>query len=497
MKNTKVKVTTESPPVDKKTAIYIRVSTDAQAEEGYSIPAQTEKLTALCVSKGWKDPELFVDPGYSGSNLDRPEMQRMIREIGEGKISTVVVYKLDRLSRSQKDTMALIEDVFLPAGVTFVSLNESFDTATPYGRAMLGILSSFAQLERENIKMRTRMGMMERVKRGYWPGGGKIPFGYDYDSDQGILVPNEKEAPIVKQIYDLYIQGNSAQHIANILGLKYEKLAVQILTRISNTGMISYNGEVYQGLHQPIISTETYEKAMSIMQERSLSKMRPTGNTIHLLSGIIYCGECGARLRYLKWGKKGYKLCCYSKMKDKEYMQHDPDCRYKPVWAEEVEQAIIDDLFNLSVYMGNQKDGVGGIIDDPVTKLEKQIKKQESKLRRLYSMYANNEDNEQEPVLLESIHEVKQTLKELKSDLEIEEEAHVKQKRSSLILNDLARIKDFWERFTFQQKQMIIRETVEKIVVYNAGDTPEVEVFYRFTVKDGEEGASVLSKKAM
>ena len=143
----------------KTAAIYIRVSTDFQAEEGYSIDAQKEQLTAYCVSKGIKHYDYYIDGGWSGSNINRPELQRLIEDIKKNRISHVIVYKLDRLSRSQKDTLYLIEDIFNVYGVSFVSINESIDTASPTGRLMIGILSAFAQLERENIRMRTRMGM--------------------------------------------------------------------------------------------------------------------------------------------------------------------------------------------------------------------------------------------------------------------------------------------------------------------------------------------------
>lgn len=156
------------------TAIYIRVSTEAQREEGYSIEAQTEALTAYCTAKGWKTYELYIDGGYSGSSLERPAIQRLIHDVKNSRIERVLVYKLDRLSRSQKDTLYLIEDILNPHEVDFISLNESMDTGSPMGRLMLGILSAFAQLERENIRERTRMGMAERVKAGYWMGGGKI-----------------------------------------------------------------------------------------------------------------------------------------------------------------------------------------------------------------------------------------------------------------------------------------------------------------------------------
>lgn len=187
-------------------ALYCRVSTDAQFEDGYSIDAQKELLQAYCKSRQITNYKIFVDGGYSGSNLNRPAIQEVIEDSKQGKISTVVVYKLDRISRSQKDTLYLIEDVFLPNEVDFISMNESFDTSSPFGRAMVGILSVFAQLERDNIKLRTRMGMKKRVEEGYWMGGGIVPYGYDYDANQGILVKNG-ESDNVRKMYELYLEG--------------------------------------------------------------------------------------------------------------------------------------------------------------------------------------------------------------------------------------------------------------------------------------------------
>ena len=263
----------------KHAAIYIRVSTDAQREEGYSIDAQKEMLTAYCVSKSIRDYEYYIDGGYSGSNLERPELKRMVDDIKQDKISCVLVYKLDRLSRSQKDTLFLIEDVFNPHGVDFVSLNESMDTSTPLGRLMLGILSAFAQLERENIRERTSMGMKERVKEGFWMGGGRVPFGYDYDPDKGILVPNS-DADTVRKVYELYLKGYSTNAIARSLGLKYEKLARHILMRKTNAGIIVYKGEEFKGRHEPIISMETYERAMQAMAERAGQKRPDMGRRV-------------------------------------------------------------------------------------------------------------------------------------------------------------------------------------------------------------------------
>ena len=133
-------------------AIYIRVSTQEQALEGYSIEEQQKRLLSFCEAKNLSVYKTYIDPGYSGSNLNRPAIQQLILDAEHHSFDMVLIYKLDRLSRSQKDTMHLLEDVLLCNNVDLVAMNESFDTSTPFGRAMIGILSVFAQLEREISK---------------------------------------------------------------------------------------------------------------------------------------------------------------------------------------------------------------------------------------------------------------------------------------------------------------------------------------------------------
>ena len=175
----------------KRAALYIRVSTLEQAQEGYSIGEQKERLIAYCKAKDWIIADIYVDGGYTGSNLNRPGIQKLMSETD--KFDLVLVYKLDRLSRSQKDTLYLIEEVFKVNNVDFISMQESFDTSTPFGKAMIGLLAVFAQLEREQIKERTWMGKIARIKAGLHQGGGFIPIGYDYHD--GKLVINPYAAP--------------------------------------------------------------------------------------------------------------------------------------------------------------------------------------------------------------------------------------------------------------------------------------------------------------
>lgn len=437
-------------------AIYIRVSTDIQAEEGYSIEAQKEQLTAYCVSKGIKNYDYYIDGGWSGSNIDRPEMQRLIKDVKDDKISHVIVYKLDRLSRSQKDTLYLIEDVFNPHNVDFVSLNESMDTSTPMGRLMLGILSAFAQLERENIRMRTRMGMKERVKSGLWMGGGRVPFGYDYDSSQGILVPN-KDAEKVKQIYKLYIEGKSPQDIADLLGLKYDKLVNQILVRKSNYGIIEYNGEEYQGKHEPIISKETYDIAMQCMEQRKTTR---TNNSEHLLTGLIYCGKCGAKMRYQKWGNKGCKLICYSQQKSKKYLIKDPDCDQEKIWADEIEGYVVNALFQFADnYEPSKTESL--IEKDKLTLLYNQKNELSKKIKRLYNIYAEQDDD----MLLETISDVKKQLDSVNKKIEQNIQNNTEEKQRKEKIGILRNLSSIWNDITANEKKTIIRKLVDKIVI--------------------------------
>ena len=436
-------------------AIYIRVSTDAQVEEGYSIDAQKEQLAAYCISKGIKDYEFYIDGGWSGSNLERPEIQRLIKDAKEERISHCIVYKLDRLSRSQKDTLYVIEDVLNPHNVDFVSLTESLDTSTPMGRLMIGILSAFAQLERENIRIRTRMGMKERVKDGYWMGGGRIPYGYDYDKEQGILVPN-KDAEKVKKIYELYIQGYAAQNIANMLGLKYDRLAIQILRRKSNYGVIEYNGEEYQGRHEPIISKETYDIAMNEMFRRSISNVTTSEN---LLTGLVYCGKCGAKMRYQKWGKAGTKFVCYSQQKSKPYLVKDPNCDQEKPWANEIETFVMKTLFLLK--NRKPKDSDDMMEDSKVEILNNQREELEKKIKKLYNLYAESEDD----ILLDTINENKKKLVLIKQTIESEIIQRNLTSNKEQLKDSIETLEEKWDYMTQQEKQNIVRFLVEKVMI--------------------------------
>lgn len=455
----------------KHTALYLRVSTEAQADEGYSLAAQAEKLEAYCRMKGISRFTRYVDGGFSGSSLNRPAVTQLIDCIRRGEVERVVVYKLDRLSRSQKDTLYLIEDVFAPHGVDFVSINENIDTGTPYGRAMIGILSAFAQLERENIFLRTRMGMVERVRQGFWPGGGKIPFGYDYDPAKGILVPNS-DADTVREIYARYLSGESAGSIARALGLKYEHLVRQILDRESNTGVIVYKGERYPGRHEPLIDRETWLRAQRRLHRPNRPRAADGGK---LLTGLLVCGHCGAKMRYQKWGKAGDRLVCYSRDKSKPHLVHDADCPNRGVMARDVEEVVQRDLARLAAQPDTPGDAAAG-----EQACRRALQKAERRLRRLYELYAEDEDDTLRDAIAAAKHSRDRAAEALLAAQQQAGQTAAQDDAKEALRSVGAR----WDSLTAQERQSLVRACVEKIVLRN----DKIEIFY--TIESAERSAS-------
>ena len=441
---------------ERKVALYIRVSTDAQYEEGYGVDAQKEKLQQYCALKDMTNYEFYIDGGWSGSNIDRPEMKRMIQNVTNGDISAVIVYKLDRLSRSQKDTVFLLEDVFIPNNCNFVSLNENFDTTTPYGKAMIGILSVFAQLERENIHERTRMGMHERVKSGLWMGGGRVPFGYDYDANQDILVPNQY-AEEVKQIYELYLQGYSTVQLANMFSVSNDRQVSNILSRITYCGKIRYNGEIFQGQHEPLIPDEIWELVQKEKERRSTKNVVKSE---YLLSGMVRCGKCGAKMRYQKWGKNGLKIYCYSQQTSKPALIRDPNCDNIKVDAKDLEEIVISDLMKRT---DNVK-SVSKTIEVKTTAIEVLKNKYNSlsqKIKRLYNLYAQSGDD----ILLETINENRIELSYIQKQIDKELETIATASEINNRHKTIATLRESWDGMTIQEKRDALKICINDIII--------------------------------
>lgn len=381
--------------------MYLRVSTTEQAKNNFSLRAQEERLRSYASAKSLSNIKIYNDAGYSGSNTKRPALELLIKEVEQGKISNILIYKLDRLSRSQKDTLYLIEEKFLKNDVPLISLSESFDTSTPFGRAMVGMLSVFAQLERENIKERMIMGREQRLKKGLWHGAGggsgRVA-GYDYKN--GKLVINEYEALFVRRMFQLYVEGEGYFNIYKKLSkempgiIKEPSNISKLLKNPVYIGMIDYNGETYKGIHEPIIDEHTFNTVQKLRQTRTVN--RDMSIIRYLLPKLLKCGYCGENMI----GKTGSKkkdgtyytyYCCYSKeiKRRKKHVDSNFSLECESVYhtAQLVEDKVINEVMNLDSTK---------IIRDYETKnddhiiYEKQIKDIDTKIEKLMNLYIDS-----------------------------------------------------------------------------------------------------------
>ncbi len=432
-------------------ALYVRVSTDAQVD-GYSIEAQIESLEGYLKSQGWSDYELYADPGFSGKNLERPAIGKLIKDCKDGKIDTVLVFKLDRLSRSQKDTLYLIEEIFNTNGVGFISVRESFDTTTPFGKAMIGILSVFAQLERETILERTRIGLKKRAENGYWRGGGKTPFAYDYDKEAGMLVVNGERKVIFDLMKTLRIQGYSYNELSKVTG--YDESWIQgILNAKTNLGKIPFKGELYDGKHEAIISEEEYQQLQTIEKQRSKNQHA----SHYLLSGKIYCGNCGAKYRYQKWGQR--IICyCYSQQKSKPKLIKDPNCNNIRLDSFEIEDNFLEQLFAMSLNEELFRSTFDLSKTDLVDELNLRLDKTKKKIENLIQLLSDNIAND----------EIKKELAKLTSEKSniIKELENIKEKeRETKTYDKIKNLESVWTGMEFKEKRNVVEQLLDKIVV--------------------------------
>ena len=343
--------------IKKRCYIYARVSTKAQADEGYSIPEQLDRLNKYADAMGWLVAQVFVDPGHSGATLERPALQEMLSVISDTDI--VLVDKLDRLSRSLVDTLYVVKRIFEPHNVSLVSRVESFDTGSSFGRAALGIMGVFAELERERIKERTHDGMVGRTKAGYWHGN--APQGYRKES--GTLVADGIEAIRMCEAFEMAAQGRPLLEVyAHVYDKKPDGAAITTLRRqLGNRayiGEVKFGGEWYQGLHEPLVDTDTFNAVQQMLYERSRANERykPGVKYTSPLGGLLWCGRCGAKYHYrlacltrktADGSKNHYRYSyygCYSRTKADKKLIRDPSCKNDHYQAAELEAAVYSEI---------------------------------------------------------------------------------------------------------------------------------------------------------
>jgi site-specific DNA recombinase len=330
VRNDKTKSPTLLPLV--RCAVYTRKSTEEGLEQEFNtLDAQRESGEAYVRSQageGWSClPDRYDDGGYTGGNMERPALKRLMADIKDGKVDCVVVYKVDRLSRSLLDFARMMQ-VFEERKVSFVSVTQQFNTATSMGRLILNVLLSFAQFEREIISERTRDKIALTRRKGKWAGG-HPPLGYDADPKTGKLVVNEAEAVRVRAIFQSYLRHEALMPVVQELAEKrwlnkrwttkagkergghaIDKTSLhRLLTCPLYLGKVSHKGQLFPGEHQGIIDPEVWKRAQALLRRNG----RTGGAVVRggfgaLLRGLLHCRPCGCAMTpsQTKKGAKRY-----------------------------------------------------------------------------------------------------------------------------------------------------------------------------------------------
>ncbi|ANZ34355.1 cassette chromosome recombinase CcrB [Staphylococcus carnosus] len=301
----------------KRVGIYVRVSTEMQSAEGYSIDGQINQIREYCDFNNFAVVDVYADRGISGKSMNRPALQRLLKDANEGHIDSVMVYKTNRLARNTSDLLKIVEDLH-KQNVEFFSLSERMEVNTSSGKLMLQILASFSEFERNTILENIYTGQHQRALEGYYQGN--IPLGYSNIPDnKKELMINQHEANIVNYIFESYAKGHGYRKIANALNhkgyvtKKGNPFSISAVTYILSNpfyiGKIQFakykdwndkrrkglndKPVIAEGKHSPIIGKDLWDKVQARKKQVS-KKPQVHGKGTNLLTGIIFCEKCGA-----------------------------------------------------------------------------------------------------------------------------------------------------------------------------------------------------------
>lgn len=354
-------------PISIRCAIYTRKSTEEGLDQEFnSLDAQRESGEHYIRAQqgdGWGClPTRYDDGGFTGGNMERPALRRLLEDIEAGKIDCVVVYKVDRLSRSLLDFSRIME-TFEAHGVSFVSVTQQFSTTSSMGRLMLNVLLSFAQFEREIISERTRDKMAAARRKGKYVGGAPI-LGYDIDRDASRLVVNELEAIRIQQIFESYLECQSLLPTIAELdrrgwstkrwttkkgkqrgGRPFNKNSLYgLLTNIAYIGKVRYKEEVYDGEHEPIVAPEVFEEVQRLLRTNHRTGGARVRNRYGaLLKGLLRCAPCGCGMAHSHTTKNRTKRYRYYVCVNAQKRGWH-NCPSRSIPAAEIEGHVVDQI---------------------------------------------------------------------------------------------------------------------------------------------------------
>lgn len=423
--------------------LYLRVSTDRQATEGESLEEQEQRLRDFCKQRNWNVVKVYREEGRSAKDTNRPEFKELLKDVENRVVDTVVVKKLDRLTRSIID-FERIYNFLQNQHVDLVSLHENFDTTTAMGRAVVRIVMVFGQLEREQTSERTIDVLEHRAREGLW-NGGYPPLGYNLK--EGALVVNPEETRIVKLTFQKYLELASYHRVAEHLNNNGYRTKVftsrrgkkqggktfidttiaRILKNPVYIGKTQYRGKVYQGKHTSLINEETFALVQDMIdrnRKRAGNIKRGTKHTF-LLEGLVKCGACGSHMTPVWAVSKGKRYFYY----DCTSVQHRGRgvCSVRSISAEVLEGLVlkrIDEIAQNEILLQRLVSKASGEASFKVKDLEEKkvlLKLRIKELEKKGSLLANKlveiEGKSAERFILKEIETVDKDLKGLEQGL--------------------------------------------------------------------------------
>jgi site-specific DNA recombinase len=474
------------------TGIYVRVSTEEQAQEGFSIRGQMEKLKTYALLKEWDIYDIYADEGISGKNIvDRPAINRLMADVESGKINNVLVFKVDRLTRSTKNLLELVE-LFEEYNCTFNSLTESIDTDSPSGRMFLKIIGIFAEFERENLIARVKMGLERKVKEGYTIANHSISYGYYKEPKQRVQNVHLEEAEIIKEIFSLYAYQNySMNRIAQELNLREipTKTGVSwgsatiraILVNPTYIGKVRYAMEdksryfTADGQHEPIISDEVFRDTQQRIESTTSHTRTKLPKERSYFCGVLYCGRCGCKFTTQNYtyktakSDKNYKssYICRTR-KDRSINQ----CTNPNITHWKVEIAFCEYIQNINditetadlIAIETANSAEQELLKSIVA-CEKKLKNLQTRKNQVMEQYVQGAIEYDEYKIL--IKKFNKNFEKLEDELQRKKTKLSNLKITPKIINEdvILNLKENWNYLTNTEKMIFLRRFVKKIII--------------------------------
>jgi site-specific DNA recombinase len=476
-------------------AVYIRVSTEEQATEGYSISAQREKLKAYCIAQDWDVVGFYVDEGISAKDMNRPQLQQMIKDIEDGKIDCVLVYRLDRLTRSVLDLYKLL-NIFEKHNCKFKSATEVYDTTTAIGRLFITLVAALAQWERENMGERIRLGLQEKVRQGKYAHNQR-PFGYNLDLETGTLTINEEEAKVVRLIVDLYLKkGYGANRICKYLNERNittrdgnawnDKPLMQLLKNPLYAGTIRWGKEYENTLYvenavPAIIDKETFEEIQkTIEKRRGLSPKQVSSE--YIFSGVFKCNQCGHSMVGYKVYYKNVKGERISYKNYRCFRKKTGECKGMRTVSElALEKSFLSYLKNLDFSLVIDEVAASGteVINnaedvEDIGTLKKELEKIEKRKKKWQYAWANELVSDEDfRDRMNEERELEEQIKKQLEAIEVPQEIQTDNMELYSILQDMERN---WSKLSDLEKKSLVQMIVKQIhVAFNEKNEVYIE----------------------